>query len=109
MFANCQGGGVDICFPEICKTPPAGAPLPYPNVAMGCSAVGFYPRVILQTGPAHTLATTIPMTSGDEIGAMGGAVSLIIKGPSRHTAGSCLLYTSPSPRDRTRSRMPSSA
>ena len=25
------------------------------------------------------------------------------------TIGSCLLYTSPSPRDRTRSRMPSSA
>ena len=25
------------------------------------------------------------------------------------TANSCLLYTSPSPRDRTRSRMPSSA
>ena len=26
-----------------------------------------------------------------------------------HQAGPCLLYTSPSPRDRTRSRMPSSA
>ena len=26
-----------------------------------------------------------------------------------YTVGSCLLYTSPSPRDRTRSRMPSSA
>ena len=26
-----------------------------------------------------------------------------------HMAGHCLLYTSPSPRDRTRSRMPSSA
>ena len=26
-----------------------------------------------------------------------------------HSDGSCLLYTSPSPRDRTRSRMPSSA
>ena len=25
------------------------------------------------------------------------------------TCGACLLYTSPSPRDRTRSRMPSSA
>ena len=25
------------------------------------------------------------------------------------TVGTCLLYTSPSPRDRTRSRMPSSA
>ena len=27
----------------------------------------------------------------------------------RPDAGTCLLYTSPSPRDRTRSRMPSSA
>ena len=27
----------------------------------------------------------------------------------RHRSRSCLLYTSPSPRDRTRSRMPSSA
>ena len=27
----------------------------------------------------------------------------------RHRVGICLLYTSPSPRDRTRSRMPSSA
>ena len=27
----------------------------------------------------------------------------------QHQSGTCLLYTSPSPRDRTRSRMPSSA
>ena len=27
----------------------------------------------------------------------------------QHQPGDCLLYTSPSPRDRTRSRMPSSA
>ena len=29
--------------------------------------------------------------------------------PGNCVPGSCLLYTSPSPRDRTRSRMPSSA
>ena len=29
--------------------------------------------------------------------------------PAAHGGNSCLLYTSPSPRDRTRSRMPSSA
>ena len=28
---------------------------------------------------------------------------------ARYSGGGCLLYTSPSPRDRTRSRMPSSA
>ena len=30
-------------------------------------------------------------------------------GHLKHLASTCLLYTSPSPRDRTRSRMPSSA
>ena len=34
---------------------------------------------------------------------------LIGKNKSDYTPGCCLLYTSPSPRDRTRSRMPSSA
>ena len=46
---------------------------------------------------------------------MSGVVKDIIKlGPGKYivtftSANSCLLYTSPSPRDRTRSRMPSSA
>ena len=31
------------------------------------------------------------------------------RGTDIHTQADCLLYTSPSPRDRTRSRMPSSA
>ena len=50
----------------------------------------------------------------------GGTPYYFVPGPSRHPAmaalglffvilGACLLYTSPSPRDRTRSRMPSSA
>ena len=34
---------------------------------------------------------------------------LDVTGVSTFTRYSCLLYTSPSPRDRTRSRMPSSA
>ena len=34
---------------------------------------------------------------------------LLLYGGAIQQAGACLLYTSPSPRDRTRSRMPSSA
>ena len=46
--------------------------------------------------------------------APGGADTVFVMGYDYRTdgsvnAGSCLLYTSPSPRDRTRSRMPSSA
>ena len=37
------------------------------------------------------------------------AMTIIPVGFTYATYGACLLYTSPSPRDRTRSRMPSSA
>ena len=37
------------------------------------------------------------------------AVSIVVFIAATYLAISCLLYTSPSPRDRTRSRMPSSA
>ena len=46
------------------------------------------------------------------IGGSGQGKSVCLKlmiGLLRADAGVCLLYTSPSPRDRTRSRMPSSA
>ena len=33
----------------------------------------------------------------------------VLQGQGKPLADACLLYTSPSPRDRTRSRMPSSA
>ena len=39
----------------------------------------------------------------------GSELKVLPGGKSGNQAVSCLLYTSPSPRDRTRSRMPSSA
>ena len=39
----------------------------------------------------------------------GGGYNKRIKTPTNENNNYCLLYTSPSPRDRTRSRMPSSA
>ena len=40
---------------------------------------------------------------------MGGALIVIASGDHQSNNTSCLLYTSPSPRDIMRSRMPSSA
>ena len=50
--------------------------------------------------------------SGEAIEAHGKAAVVGLNGEVEHASGlihTCLLYTSPSPRDRTRSRMPSSA
>ena len=48
---------------------------------------------------------------GDSIEGWSDAIKVLIKSylGSKRSSKICLLYTSPSPRDRTRSRMPSSA
>ena len=88
MFANCQMMGTDMGFPDVCLTPPTAAPVPYPNVAMGPMAMGFCPKVLWGGAPAHNMATTIPMTNGDNAGVMLGVASGMVMGPSRHLTGS---------------------
>ena len=51
---------------------------------------------------------TVVVSSGAENGD-GGLLEIIVTSESNSADRTCLLYTSPSPRDRTRSRMPSSA
>ena len=55
----------------------------------------------------QSMQSTTEEVSDDELeGATGGLVEVTLASPTTPT---CLLYTSPSPRDRVRSRMPSSA
>ena len=67
-----------------------------------------------------TLAVTVGAAGNGGTGSLAGgagrqgtgAASDVLEGYDAFTLGNlgpCLLYTSPSPRDRTRSRMPSSA
>jgi len=65
---------------------------------------------------AKQLQDTYSNYHDKEIGEVIGVISvlevgdgIIIPGDGAAYYNSCLLYTSPSPRDRTRSRMPSSA
>ena len=55
-------------------------------------------------GMAMGAADVVPGVSGGTLALITGIYQELID-----TLGGCLLYTSPSPRDRTRSRMPSSA
>ena len=92
MFANCQMGGQDSGFPDVCLTPappaPAPVPIPYPNIAIGPMAVGFVPNILISAMPAHNMSTSIPMTNGDNVGVSTGVASGTVMGPSRHLTGS---------------------
>jgi len=90
MFANCQMGGQDMGFPDVCltPTPPVVTPLPYPNIAMGPTAVGFVPNILMSAMPAHNMSTSIPLTNGDNAGVSTGVASGTVMGPTRHLTGS---------------------
>ncbi|MGQ2997485.1 DUF4150 domain-containing protein [Variovorax sp.] len=89
MFANCQLMGTDMAFPDVCMTPaaPSPIPVPYPNTALGPTAIPNCPTILLMGGPAHNLGTTTPMTNGDNAGVLLGVASGTVMGPSRHTTG----------------------
>jgi hypothetical protein len=86
MFANTQMMGMDLGFPDVCLTPtPAGpVPIPYPNIAMGPTAIPSQFQTFFFLMPAHNLATTTPLTNGDNAGVATGVASGMVMGPSRH-------------------------
>jgi hypothetical protein len=86
MFANSQMMGMDLAFPDVCLTPtPAGpVPIPYPNIAMGPTAIPSQVKVMFMCTPGHNMATTIPLTNGDNAGVATGVASGMVMGPQRH-------------------------
>ncbi|HHH10870.1 MAG TPA: DUF4150 domain-containing protein [Sorangium sp.] len=86
MFANTQMMGMDMGFPDVCLTPtPAGpVPIPYPNIAMGPTAIPSQVKVLYFCTPAHNMATTTPLTNGDNAGVSMGVASGTVMGPSRN-------------------------
>jgi uncharacterized protein DUF4150 len=99
MFGNSQMMGTDMGFPDVCLTPsPAGpVPIPYPNVAMGPTAVPGQVKVFYFFTPAHNMATTVPMTNGDNAGVATGVASGMVMGPSRHLTGSFTILVGGTP------------
>ena len=89
-FINTQMAGMDFAFPDVCLTPtPAGPVLiPYPNFAMASTAIPTQYKVFILAMPAHNLATTIPMSNGDNAGVSLNPVSGMFMGPSRKLMGS---------------------
>ena len=59
-------------------------------------------------GRVRTMNQDYIYSSPEKVGSLPN-LFLVADGMGGHRAGDCLLYTSPSPRARTRSRMPSSA
>jgi hypothetical protein len=93
MFGNAQMGGINLGFPDVCLTPPAEEPIPYPNLGLGPMGVPAAYNVLFECTPAHNLETEIPISLLDEPGIELGVASGEVMGPVRHVtaAYTCLV------------------
>ena len=76
MFATTQMMGMDTGFPDVCKTPTPGGPVPmtYPN---GTYEVN---NKVATSSPKNTAGSKATNSIGDEAGTMKGVVSSITMG-----------------------------
>lgn len=96
MYALTMAGGTMLATPDVCITPvptPAGpvpTPIPYPNIGTSEMANPLTTAFLVLTGfmPTFNIGTQVLMTSGDEPGSLGGAISHTIKGPANFIVGS---------------------
>ncbi|MBC8440583.1 MAG: DUF4150 domain-containing protein [Deltaproteobacteria bacterium] len=99
MFANCSMPGMDIAFPDVCKTPApppvVTVPIPYPNMAVKVMAIPPTASMkhLIMFMPAHHIGTTVPTSMGDNTGALGGVASQIMMGPARNIRCSMKIIT----------------
>ncbi|TWU40595.1 DUF4150 domain-containing protein [Novipirellula artificiosorum] len=81
-FVHKGSGGMSLVFPDVCKTPTPGGPvpIPYPNLgkasdAMGTTTVKADGKTIMVKGKKYVLSSL------DEPGSVGGVISNTVKGP----------------------------
>jgi hypothetical protein len=80
---HADSGGITTAFPDVCKTPTPGGPIPipYPNIAKSSDTAKGSKKVKCDGNPICHKDSNFSMSTGDEAGsAGGGVVSNKIKG-----------------------------
>lgn len=72
-----KSNGVSIAFPDVCKTPTPGGPvpIPYPNIAMSTDTAKGTKKVKCDGESTCVKDSNFKMSSGDEAGSAGGGVA----------------------------------
>src|SRR5512141_1633545 len=83
-FAHKGSGGMSAVFPDVCKTPTPGGPvpIPYPNVGKSSDTSQGPESVVVDGNMPMVKGAQYSVSTGDEAGtAGGGVVSSSTKGP----------------------------
>ena len=71
-----SSNGIATAFPDVCKTPTPGGPvpIPYPNVAMSSDTADGSKTVSMDGNPIMLKGSNFSTSTGDEAGTAGGGV-----------------------------------
>lgn len=74
---HAASNGVTIAFPDVCKTPSPGGPIPipYPNIAMSSDTAKGTKKVKCDGQSVCVSDSNFRMSTGDEAGSAGGGVA----------------------------------
>src|SRR5512141_3081788 len=81
-FAHKGSGGMSMVFPDVCKTPTPGGPvpIPYPNIGRSADTSGGPTTVTCDGSMPMVKGAVYSTTSGDEAGTLRGVISGTFKG-----------------------------
>lgn len=76
-IVNADSGGTTFAFPDVCKTPSPGGPvpIPYPNVARSADTAKGSKKVKADGKPICVKTSSFKKSTGDEPGRLGGIIS----------------------------------
>ncbi|MDQ7032710.1 MAG: DUF4150 domain-containing protein [Desulfonauticus sp.] len=102
MFMLTTGEGTNLSFPDVCKTPVAGAPvpLPYPNTNMTSSTDPVVSNVIVECMPVINKLSVGSVSVGDEAGTELGVASSTISGQTLYEVGCSTIMVGGAPAQR---------
>jgi hypothetical protein len=74
--------GMITAFPDVCKTPSPGGPvpIPYPNIAKSADSADTSTSVEVNGNPIMLKTSNFSQSKGDEAGSAGGVVSNVNRG-----------------------------
>ncbi|MBX3679595.1 DUF4150 domain-containing protein [Cognatazoarcus halotolerans] len=80
-FAHKNSGGLSIVFPDVCKTPSPGGPIPipYPNIGKSADTSAGTTTVKADGSMVMVKGAKYMMSTGDEAGSAGGVLSSTFK------------------------------
>src|SRR3954447_18490079 len=74
---HASSNGISTAFPDVCKTPSPGGPIPipYPNIAQSSDTDAGTNTVKCDGNPVCVKDSNFKMSTGDEAGSAGGGVA----------------------------------